>query len=64
MTNQTESRILAVRDGRVVCPVCGRKTDQVVLDDTFADNLAIFCKWCKNTGLVVIGNGAVMSVQR
>jgi transcription elongation factor Elf1 len=39
--------MLAIKDGRIVCPVCGFKTGYAVLPESEASNLPIFCKRCK-----------------
>jgi hypothetical protein len=52
--------MLEVRDGRIVCPVCGRLTDQPVLPETRADNLPLFCKRCKRRFVVRIENGSCL----
>jgi hypothetical protein len=50
-------RTLEVREGRILCPVCGNKTDQVVLPSTIAVDLPVFCKRCKQQTLVTIEHG-------
>ena len=57
LTNNDLCRILELREGRIVCPHCGRVTDQVVLAETIATNLAVYCKRCKNTLQVKIEDG-------
>jgi len=47
-----------VQEGRIVCPFCRRKTDQVVLEETSAENLIVYCKWCKRELHVKIENGS------
>jgi len=51
--------ILGIKDGRVICPVCGRKTDQAVTPTTTAEDLVIFCKWCKHELTVKIEKGKI-----
>lgn len=49
---------LVVKDGKVVCPVCKRKTDQTVRLDTKAENFPLWCRRCKNSFVVNIDLGA------
>ena len=58
LTNQTKWCSLDVSEGRIVCPVCQRKTDQVVTGDTRAENLVVYCKWCKRELTVTIENSS------
>lgn len=58
MTDENKRSILEIRDGRIVCPVCGKKTDQAVLSETSAESLVVFCKQCKSRMLVKIENGS------
>ena len=57
MTDISEPCILELLDERIVCPVCQRKTDQVVKSETTAEMLIVFCKWCKHELTVTIENG-------
>ena len=57
LTIPSDSCILDLQDGRIVCPVCRRRTDQVVLSETSADQLVVFCKWCKHELVVKIEDG-------
>lgn len=57
MTNVEKGFRLEVQDSRVICPGCGHKTDQVVLTDTEAENLPVFCRRCKRRIRVKIKHG-------
>ena len=50
--------MLELQDGRIICPDCGRTTDQVVMPETLAKDLAVFCKRCKRRLIVKIENGS------
>ncbi|WP_423788654.1 cysteine-rich KTR domain-containing protein [Lawsonibacter faecis] len=47
------SRIVT-EDGRVICPRCGRPTQQRVRPDTTARNWPVWCKHCKQESIVNI----------
>lgn len=49
---------LCLKDGKVVCPICKRKTDQTVEPDTRAENLRLWCRRCKSSFVVNIDLGA------
>lgn len=65
MTEGTRKRLthlgalgkLEVREGRIVCPICGTRTDQVILPDTQAVQLPVWCRKCKLRLLVTISDG-------
>jgi len=57
LTNAAGQCILELSGGRIVCPACRRKTDQVVLAETSAEMLIVFCKRCKREMTVKIENG-------
>ena len=65
MTEGTRKRLthlgalgkLEVREGRIVCPICGSRTDQVILPDTRAAKLPVWCRRCKRQLLVTISDG-------
>lgn len=40
--------------GRVVCPRCGRKTQQRILPETQARRLPVYCKHCRSETIVDI----------
>lgn len=52
MTCATKCRILTVRDGWAICPVCGRQTFVKILDTTRLENFPLYCKKCKRETLV------------
>lgn len=45
---------IIIKDRCIVCPVCGRKTQQRVMPDTKAESLPIWCKWCRQQSIVDI----------
>ena len=55
---------LAVKNGLIVCPVCGRRTDQGVEPGTNAENLPIWCRHCKTRHIVNIASGRVLDCSR
>ena len=46
--------MLKLKGGRIVCPVCRRKTDFKVLPETSASNLVIYCRQCGRENVVSI----------
>lgn len=38
----------------MLCPCCGRRTDQKLLADTKAERLPVYCKKCKQISVVNI----------
>ena len=65
MTEGTRKRLtqlgalgkLEVRGGRIVCPICGSRTDQVILPDTRAAKLPVWCRGGKRQLLGRIADG-------
>lgn len=47
MQKKTDSVTLRVENGRAVCPVCGRETQQTILNSTVLVDFQLFCKRCK-----------------
>ena len=45
---------LYTKDGFLLCPCCGRRTDQKLLPDTTAARLPVYCKKCKQISVVDI----------
>lgn len=45
---------IRTRDGFLLCPKCGRRTDQKILPNTEARNLPLYCKKCKQSTIVDI----------
>ena len=45
---------LYTKDGFLLCPRCGRRTDQKLLPDTTAGRLPVYCKKCKQISVVDI----------
>ncbi len=52
MQKQLDSSTLNVRDGKAICPVCGRPTGVIILPDTELKNFPLFCKKCGQTTVV------------
>ena len=42
-------RKLEARNGRAVCPICGRLTAVRILPDTRLENFPLYCKHCRTT---------------
>lgn len=57
-------KILTVKSGRIVCPVCRKRTDFSVLDDTSGSSIPVFCRQCKTETIVNIDNGQRLDDQR
>lgn len=45
---------MVTKEGRVICPLCGRPTQHRVLSQTRAVNLPIWCKLCRQESIVNI----------
>lgn len=54
MQNKIECGKIQTKDGFLLCPICGRRTDQKIRPDTSATNLPLYCKKCKQTTIVDI----------
>lgn len=54
MQKQTETGKLVVKDGWVICPVCGKGKLLKLRPDTTAQNLPCKCKRCGQESLVNI----------
>lgn len=52
MQTKPNSVRIEVKNGRAVCPVCHRETQERILDDTSLVNFPLFCKRCKQTTIV------------
>ena len=46
---------LDVKNGRAVCPICGRPTPTRILPGTILVNFPIYCKRCRQTSIVTYG---------
>lgn len=57
MQNNIEAGKLRVKDDRIVCPACKRKTSQTVYPGTTARYLPVYCPHCKQTHIVDIDVG-------
>ncbi|MBQ9719248.1 MAG: hypothetical protein IJV64_00990, partial [Oscillospiraceae bacterium] len=42
-----ESVKLAIKNGRITCPICRHRTSQKVEPDTVAQHLTVYCHRCK-----------------
>lgn len=49
--------MIRVKDGRIVCPNCKRKTNSSILPNSFGKNIPVFCPHCKKTYVVDILDG-------
>jgi len=43
---------LETRNGRAVCPVCGRETQTRILPGTILERFPLYCKRCAQTSVV------------
>lgn len=43
---------LKAKNGRAVCPICGRETQTRVLPGTVLENFPLYCKRCRQTSIV------------
>lgn len=43
---------IKAKNGKAVCPICGRETQTRVRYDTSLDNFPLFCKNCRRETLV------------
>ena len=50
-------KLITVKDGYIVCPVCRFKTSQQLRSDTEAVNLRVWCRKCKQVTVVNIAHG-------
>ena len=57
MTEIEKNRRLVIKDERIVCPNCRRRTSQSVRMDTEAKNLPLWCKGCKTVHIIDIAGG-------
>lgn len=64
MQSANKSDKLIVKNGLIVCPVCGRRTDQAVEPGTNAENLPVWCRHCKTRHIVNIVSGRVLNCSR
>lgn len=47
--------ILSTRNGRALCPFCGRPTGQRINPDTVLKNFPLWCKHCRSEAIVNTG---------
>lgn len=57
MQTERKGRVLAVKNGRIVCPFCKAKYLQILYPATEARMLPLYCRQCKNTAVVNILGG-------
>ena len=60
-----ESGILkATKDGRILCPFCGKSLRLRVDDKTYATGLGVFCRQCHHEITISINSGQRFYSQR
>ena len=52
LTGTPEKVKLETRNGRALCPICGRETKTRIGADTVLDNFQLYCDRCKQTSTV------------
>lgn len=52
MQRKETSVMIKTKNGRAVCPICHRETQERILEDTVLENFPLFCKRCKQTTIV------------
>ncbi len=57
LQNRSETGMIRIKDGRIVCPICKRKTNSAVLPNSYGRNIPVFCPHCKQTHIVDINDG-------
>ena len=55
--SQNNGKLVTVKDGIIVCPICKRKTYQKITPRLTAKALPVFCRFCKNQIIVDIAHG-------
>lgn len=55
--NQNNDKLITVKDGIIVCPICLRKTYQQITPRLTATALPVYCRYCKKQTIVDIANG-------
>lgn len=55
--NSKCDKLVTVKDGIIVCPICKRKTYQKITPRLTAKALPVFCRFCKNQIIVDIAHG-------
>ena len=55
---------LVTKDGRAVCPICGRVTPLRILPGTILVDFPLYCKNCRRTTLVKHGEPEPVSLSR
>ena len=48
------------REQYIVCPVCGRRTEQKITPETTAENLPLWCRRCKHETMIVRVRGLIV----
>ena len=57
MQNARKIDMLRIKDGRIVCPVCKKRTHQAVTNQTTATNLPLWCEHCRQVHSIDIDVG-------
>ena len=47
LNHNSKRAIICVREGRAVCPVCGRRTNVRLLPETRLRSYPLYCKLCR-----------------
>ena len=55
LQTESQSATMITKDRRIICPVCGRPTQNRVRLDTVAKHLPVWCKHCRQESIVNIG---------
>ena len=55
---------LRLKNGRAVCPICGRETQTRIMSDTILDRFPLYCKNCRRTTLVQYREPEPLSLSR
>lgn len=63
--NRAENRgkMLTVKEGRVVCPICRRKMSPRILPTTCGTNMVSFCRSCKSEIIIDVEMGQCFESQ-
>lgn len=48
---------LRIKDGRIVCPACNKRTHQAVPPDMRAENMPLWCEHCRKVYIVDVNVG-------
>lgn len=56
-TKENCGKLLTVKEGYLVCPVCRHKRLMKILPDTTATGVVAYCRYCKTENIVDIDRG-------